>query len=240
MIYVTGDTHGDLTRFRKFRRLFGKKRDICIVCGDFGFVWNGSAHEKSILTRMSRLDCTILFVEGTHDNLDLLADYPEEDFCGGRAHRVEKNILWLRRGDVFTLEGKTVLALGGSESPDADEREPHITWWPQEQPSVEDLQRAFANLAAHDNQVDLIITHQHPRIELGLIDCRDERISALTAFLGDVNRTVRYGHWYFGCDHLDRSISRRMTAIFEQVVAVGDPCSPANALPTLNSFSIAK
>lgn len=41
MIYITGDMHGDSTRFddRKLKEL--KKKDILFVCGDFGFVWNG-------------------------------------------------------------------------------------------------------------------------------------------------------------------------------------------------------
>ena len=36
MIYITGDTHGDLSHFKdpKLKRL-GEK-DIVIVCGDFG------------------------------------------------------------------------------------------------------------------------------------------------------------------------------------------------------------
>ena len=40
MIYITGDTHGDLSHFKdpKLKRL-GEK-DIVIVCGDFGFLWN--------------------------------------------------------------------------------------------------------------------------------------------------------------------------------------------------------
>ena len=46
MIYVTGDTHGDLSRFETggARRL--KKNDTVIVCGDFGFLWDGSPKES--------------------------------------------------------------------------------------------------------------------------------------------------------------------------------------------------
>ena len=46
MIYVTGDTHGDETRFKQFKKLFPKRRDHLLVCGDFGFVWDGSVKEK--------------------------------------------------------------------------------------------------------------------------------------------------------------------------------------------------
>ena len=43
MIYITGDTHRDFSRFTRKERdrlLFDlKKGDIVIVCGDFGLLW---------------------------------------------------------------------------------------------------------------------------------------------------------------------------------------------------------
>lgn len=46
MIYLTGDTHGDLERFkdRALKRL--RREDTLIVCGDFGFLWDDSPAER--------------------------------------------------------------------------------------------------------------------------------------------------------------------------------------------------
>ena len=49
MILITGDTHGDLTRFGKRAVKKLKKNDALIICGDFGFIWDGSAAEKKRL-----------------------------------------------------------------------------------------------------------------------------------------------------------------------------------------------
>ena len=49
MVYLTGDTHGDLDRFRHGRLRWLGKRDIVVVLGDFGFVWDGSAEEQKKL-----------------------------------------------------------------------------------------------------------------------------------------------------------------------------------------------
>ena len=38
MIYITGDIHGDLSRFKDKRIKKLKKGDTLIVCGDFGFM----------------------------------------------------------------------------------------------------------------------------------------------------------------------------------------------------------
>lgn len=42
LIYITGDTHGEVERLvpSKLRAL--KEGDTLIVCGDFGFIWDGS------------------------------------------------------------------------------------------------------------------------------------------------------------------------------------------------------
>lgn len=218
MIYVTGDTHGDIKRFGRFRRRLFRRRDHLLICGDFGFVWDGSPQEKKTLAALEKLDCIILFVEGTHDNLDLLGGYPEEVYKGGRVRRVAKNVLWMQRGELFDLDGTTVFALGGGESPDADERTQGVNWWPGELPSPDELEYAKATLSRAANAVDIVVTHQNPRVELGLIDESRDRINALTAFLGGLSRSLRYGHWYFGGDHADRPVSWRMTAVFEKVL----------------------
>ena len=222
MIYVTGDTHGDETRFKQFKKLFPKRRDHLLVCGDFGFVWDGSEKEKKRLARLEHLDCMILFIEGVHDNLDLLSACPEEEYCGGRVRRVGKNILWMQRGELFTIDGMKIFALGGGESEDADEREPGVNWWPQELPSVEELTAARAVLERAGDEVDFIITHQPPDLELGLVDPRHQRINALGAFLRVTAETVRYRHWYFGSGHIDRTVSPKMTAVFEKVIPCGE------------------
>ena len=113
MIYVTGDMHGDLERFKtkEIRRL--KKGDTLIVCGDFGFVWDGSERERKTLQWIGKRRFTTLFVEGTHDNLDLLAAYPEQEYQGGRVHAISGNLYHLYRGSLFTIEGKRIFAFGG-------------------------------------------------------------------------------------------------------------------------------
>jgi len=46
MICITGDIHGDIDRFehKAIKKL--KKGDTLIVCGDFGFMWDGEQKRK--------------------------------------------------------------------------------------------------------------------------------------------------------------------------------------------------
>lgn len=218
MIYITGDTHGDITRFKQFKAIFPKYRHHLLVCGDFGFVWNNSEQEKKRLGKLEKLDCNILFVEGTHDNLDLLSGYPLEEYCGGKVRRIAKNVFWMQRGELFNIEGVTVFAMGGGESSDADEREEGVNWWRGELPSVSEIESAWNTIEKVEDGVDIIITHHNPRLELGLIDAQRQTINALGVFLSEVAKTVNYRHWYFGKDHVDKTVSPRMTAVFEKIL----------------------
>ena len=72
MIYVTGDTHGIASRFEDPRLRKLKQGDTLIICGDFGFLWNVSKDEINVLKKLSKKKYNICFVEGTHENFDML------------------------------------------------------------------------------------------------------------------------------------------------------------------------
>ena len=40
MVYVTGDLHGDYSRFKRPEMKKLRAGDILLVCGDFGFIWD--------------------------------------------------------------------------------------------------------------------------------------------------------------------------------------------------------
>ena len=64
MVYLTGDTHGELDRFKHGRLRWLGKRDIVVVLGDFGFVWDGSKEEQKKLDwlRKRPIPCFSLMV----------------------------------------------------------------------------------------------------------------------------------------------------------------------------------
>lgn len=123
MIYITGDIHGDPTRFSK--EAFPEqdtmtKEDYVIVCGDFGLVWDKeeSKNEKYWLNWLQNKPFTTLFVDGNHENHDRLDAMPVSEWNGGKVHFVRPNVIHLMRGQVFTLQGQTYFTFGGASSHD--------------------------------------------------------------------------------------------------------------------------
>ena len=86
MIYVTGDMHGEEERLysRSMKKL--SEGDTLIVCGDFGFVWDGSAKEKKILEYLGSRKYNVCFIDGTHENFDLLEKCRMTVWNGGKVH----------------------------------------------------------------------------------------------------------------------------------------------------------
>ena len=83
MVYVTGDLHGDYSRFKRPEMKKLRAGDILLVCGDFGFIWDNSKQEQAVLKKLSEKKYTIAFVDGCHENFDLLQQYRLVRWRGG-------------------------------------------------------------------------------------------------------------------------------------------------------------
>ncbi len=223
MIYITGDLHGEIERFDDKRIKKLKKDDYLIVCGDFGFIWDGSAEEKRTLTKLATKKFTILFIDGKHENFDLLESYPVVEWHGGQTHKIAENIYHLMRGQIFDIEGKKILAFGGGESPDKEYRLSAGTWWERELPNINEMKQCLANLENVDKEVDYVITHEPPLDIKKLIDRGHDSINTLESFLNQLQRKLRFKKWYFGCMHIDRKITSRHQAVFSDVIPVEAP-----------------
>lgn len=196
---ITGDTHGDLD-FRIFYEARKAGYSNIFVCGDFGYIWDGSLKENKRLDYLSSIGLNIYWVDGNHENFDLLNNYPIVDFNGGKSHKIRDNIYHLIRGEIYTFGDKKILAFGGANSTDKYLRKEGTSWWPQEVPSEDEKEHARNKLREHDYIVDYIITHTgHTEV---LRDMRGNiRIDDVSDFLSEIYHTSKFKHWYFGHMH---------------------------------------
>ena len=229
MIYVTGDTHGEVT-FQKlpaFARANPQltKRDYVIIAGDFGGVWSEKTLEED-LRPYSELPFTVLFVDGNHENFDLLNALPVSKWKGGKVHFVREDIIHLMRGQVFELEGHTVFTFGGATSVDRGFRREGYSWWKAERPTDEDLDEALANLKRYNNKVDYIVTHScgeralmYPPLRTRTLQMDVYPENQMLSYFEDI---LEYKHWYFGHYHLDGRLNDRMTVLLNEIVPLGE------------------
>lgn len=229
MIYITGDTHGEVSRFEEICEQYRLNRnDMLIVAGDFGCIFGQGRRDEQKLDALVKLPYTILFIDGNHECFPEIFSYPEEIWNGGRVHRIRTNILHLMRGQVFDIDGTSIFTMGGGYSIDETYRIPGRSWWSEEMPGDEEYAEAWRNLAAHGNRVDVIISHAAPEetmqmfVQTGEISHRYLQEGRLNAFLEDVCQTVAHKHYYFGHMHLDKQLFRNQTALYYDVYRLTD------------------
>lgn len=222
MIRITGDPHGDISRFYELYYNHGEghwtKDDILIFCGDWGFLFLNNKSENSFLDDLSSRPYTICFVDGNHENFDAINAYPTIEWNGGKAHQIRKNIFHLMRGQVFEIDGKTFFTMGGAYSIDKGSRTPGCSWWPDELPTDADYKEATSNLQKHGMKVDYIITHTLPReMIMRLGKYPDAHDMELTGFLEWIMYEVDFNHWYCGHWHDDKELNDQFTILWFDV-----------------------
>ncbi len=221
MVYVTGDTHGDPERLSKNALKALKDGDTLIICGDFGFIWNDSKTEKKILKNLSKRHYNICFIDGTHENFDLLNAYPVISWNGGKTHKISDNIYHLMRGQIFEIDGLKIFTMGGGESADLDSRIEDNPWLKYEIPSKEELIEGANNLDKVNCKMDVIITHEPSttiKDFLKLGDSENVRVTTLNAYFDELSKCAEFDRWFYGSLHLDKYISNKYIGVYKALV----------------------
>ncbi|MGN1304529.1 MAG: metallophosphoesterase [Oscillospiraceae bacterium] len=220
MICITGDMHGDISRFNDKRIKALKKNDVLIVCGDFGFVWDGSKREQKMLRKIGKKRFYTLFVDGCHENFDLLDRFPEADFCGGAVHRISGNLMHIKRGAVLSMQGYKFFAFGGGQTKEIDIRRESHTWFEAELPDNDEIDYASENLKNAGSEIDYIITHEPPASMKEFLGFEVNQISFMHTFFDKVKTDCKFKMWFFGKAHINKIIPPKYRCLFDEVVVL--------------------
>ena len=226
-LFITGDTHGDIDFHKLNTKNFPEgrlltKEDYVIICGDFGAVWDGAKSDKYLQRWYNEKPSTTLFVDGNHENHNILDSFPISEWNGGKVHFITPSIIHLMRGQVYKIGNKTFFTMGGAESHDKIYRKEGVSWWRREMPSDDEYEEGLTNLNKVNNQVDYILSHCAP-------DQLQEQIAywykhnKLTNYLEIVRQTIKFGWHYFGHYHIDKDfLNYKATCIYNNIIELGD------------------
>lgn len=233
MIYITGDTHADFLRFKDpaLRKL--KKNDALIICGDFGFIWDGSEKEHKLLKRIGKLPYNVLFVEGTHENYDLLEQYEIEEWCGGKTRKISGRLRQLMRGQIFNISERTVFSFGGGQTEDIYELQEGSNWWTREIPSEEELSEGIKNLENAGNKVDFVVTYEPPaKMQDFLLGGGDR--NHINTYLNKIYDEMEFKGWFFGKLHLNKLIPPKYHAVYDNIIVADSTKIKKKKEPKIN------
>ncbi len=229
MIYITGDIHGSedihkfsVSCFQEQKQL--TRSDYVIICGDFGLVWErNSPHDRYWLSWLDEKPWTTLWIDGNHENFDLLKEYPYEEWKGGRVQKITDNIIHLCRGSVFDIDGTSIFAFGGAESHDKQYRKLGRSMWEEELPSEEEMETGRRNLEAAGWKVDIVVTHSLPlHIQNQLFRHLDYGKNALNDYFDEIDQRLDFRLWFSGHYHKSIEFDKKHYLIYDNIVRLNE------------------
>jgi hypothetical protein len=127
--------------------------DVILHLGDFGYDFN-----ERLLTQLTEqletCQVPLLFVDGNHENFDVLLQYPVED----NGLRKLTDWIWhIPRGFRWEWDTVRFIGLGGAHSIDRKYRTAGVSWWWQERLTEADIEFAISGGTA-----DVMISHDCP------------------------------------------------------------------------------
>lgn len=252
MIYITGDCHSDVTKLNK--RFFPEqnemtKDDTVIVCGDFGLLWTPNSVEQNYnLDELNRRSFTTIFVDGNHENFDMLNALPVVDFHGAKAHKVRSSIFHIMRGEVFELDDRKFFAFGGARSHDIQDgiidpadyttsgelkaairranlenkmfRVKGYSWWSEEMPNESEMVNGLKNLKKVDYSVDFVVSHCLPSSMQAYLLAGKSKPDELTEYFENLLGVMKFKKWFCGHYHRNEQIFSDYLILYEQIIRI--------------------
>lgn len=232
MIYITGDTHNSediatvSSRNMKLccaeQKIDYQKITNLIILGDFGVPWfNCPVDEDGIhpsnktdiylLNWYNKKPFKILAVMGNHDNYEMIEKLPSVEMFDSMVLKVSENIFYLKRSEVYNIENKKFLILGGAKSDDKMYRIPYKSWWHQEEWSEEEKEGCLQRLYEHSFYFDYVLSHTGPSKGIACTDSyylNEENLAQLktdstVVFNDSIDSKIVYKKWFFGHWHSD-------------------------------------
>lgn len=229
MIYITGDVHCPIDVKKLNTKMFPEQKkmtkdDFLIVCGDMGIVWSypdkdGYCSDLYWQKWFKNKNFTTLFVDGNHENFDMLSTFPIVDFKGGKAHKISENVYHLMRGEIFEIDGISIFAFGGASSHDKEYRKEGESWWPEELPNKQEMDNGLKNLKNHNNRVNVIISHCLPTSVQEKVNGSNEYESdKLTDYFDTIRNLVDFDCWFSGHYHQDILVETPFVCVYNEIL----------------------
>ena len=208
--YITGDTHGNFNRIDYFcQRFETSKEDILCILGDAGI--NYYLNKKDYMLKQVLQDMPITFfcIHGNHEERPFnISTYITKKWNGGIVYYEEEfpNILFAKDGEIYNINGKSILVIGGAYSVDKEYRLlKGWSWFKDEQPNKE-IVKYIEKQITKQRYFDIVLTHTCPikteprHMFLPFID--QSKVDKTTELLLQrIADWITFDNWYFGHFH---------------------------------------
>lgn len=216
MVYITGDIHGKVDKIMEFTtKMKLTSADVIVILGDVGANYFCNERDLEMKNFLGAIAPTILCIHGNHEVRPAnLESYILKDWNGGKVWYESDypNLLFAKDGEIYELDGKRCIAIGGAYSVDKYYRlSIGAHWWQDEQPSEEI--KSYVEEQLRNNRVDIIFSHTCPMryepTDMFISSINQSQVDSSTEqWLDEIENKTEYKAWYCGHWHTDRRVDK--------------------------------
>ena len=212
MIYITGDTHRDFSRLNS---LDNNPNDMLIVLGDTGINYFLNTKDFIYKEYLKKFKIKLFCIRGNHEerpeNIDT---YKEVEMFEGKVFVEEDfpNLIFAKDGEIYNIDGKKVLVIGGAYSVDRDYRIMYgYNWFKDEQLTKDEMNNILKKIKG--KHFDIVLTHTCPykyepkEVFLDGLD-QSKVDKSMEHFLDEVEENIDYNKWYCGHYHTEKQVDK--------------------------------
>ncbi len=210
MIYFLSDLHAvmDFAALKKYLHS-ASENDLLIILGDIGLEFENTLQNNKFNSEFLSANKKIAFLDGNHENFNYLNSFPQEKWNGGIVGRLTENIVHLKRGNIYNIDGKSFFVFGGCKS--SPKWKEMGLWYPEEEPSDRELSLAYENLKRCNYKVDYVLTHRYDKFT------KDDKLQELIDFIDD---NVSFDKWFSGHWHENNIIDEKHLVVYDKLTSL--------------------
>ena len=212
MIYITGDTHREFYRLHNIEK---NKNNMLIILGDTGINYYLDERDKTLKEQLNSYNIKLFCVQGNHEERpENISTYKEIDMFGGKVFIEEAypNLIFAKNGELYDIDNKKVLVIGGAYSVDKNYRIIYrYPWFKDEQLSKKEMDNILNKYKGH--HIDIVLSHTCPlkyeptEVFMKGID-QSNVDKSMEKFLDKLEESIDYDKWYCGHYHIEKQIDK--------------------------------
>ena len=212
MIYITGDTHRDFSRLYKLEK---NKDDMLIVLGDAGINYYLDEEDIRYKEYLKKFKLKLFCIRGNHEERpENIKAYKEIEMFGGKVFVEEdySNLIFAKDGEIYNIDGKSVLVIGGAYSVDKEYRLMYgHSWFKDEQLTKEEMNIILDKVKG--KHFNIVLTHTcpykyEPR-EVFMQDLDQSKVDkSMEHFLDEIEEKISYDKWDCGHYHTEKQVDK--------------------------------
>lgn len=188
---------------------------MLIILGDAGINYCLNDEDIRYKEYLKRFKIKLFCIRGNHEERpENINSYKEVEMFGGKVFIEDDypNLIFAKDGEVYNIDGKSVLVIGGAYSVDKEYRIMYgYKWFKDEQLITKEMNNILDKVKG--KHFDIVLTHTCPYkyepIEVFMKGLDQSKVDKSTEhFLDEIEENIDYDKWYCGHYHTEKQIDK--------------------------------